>query len=391
MIGDGAAGNLSHDHITKKSFSFAFENNSLLVLISVATLFVDVCLSRFPTNNKPKNAIMMRTALEMKRNILVSCHYVYRNLPRASNNGAGVRVLDGTWFMPNSPQNAFESFTKEHVPTASFFDIDKVSSHSEAQLPHMLPSEQHFEQCVTDMGVSNDDHVVVYDQHGIFSACRVWYTFKLFGHDQVSIMDGGLPKWKRRGYPTEGTQASPGSLSPNSSNNNNQLDHDFSIVGSQQQSDASQKPSKYTANFHAELVKDLNQMQQIISDKSYTIIDARPAGRFSGKDPEPRQSLISGHMPNSLNIPYNKLLNEKGIFKSEAELRQIFTEAGLKVDDTGAVERPIVSTCGSGITACVLLYALNLIGVKFDRLNLYDGSWAEYGNPANNTRIERDE
>lgn len=335
---------------------------------------------------------MMRTALEMKRNILVSCHYVYRNLPKTpierQTPGVGVRVLDGTWYMPNSGKNAHECFVKEHVPTASFFDIDKIASRNEANLPHMLPSEHYFEQCVTDMGVTNDDHVVIYDQHGIFSACRVWYTFKLFGHDQVSIMDGGLPKWKTRGYPTEGTEASPGNLT---NNNQQRYDngHEESLASTTSTKTGTATPPKYTANFHAELVKDLAQMQQIIQDQSYTIIDARSDGRFSGRDPEPRPGIVSGHMPNSINIPFNKLLNEQGIFKSEAELRQIFTEAGLKVDDNGTVEKPIVSTCGSGITACVLLYALNLIGVKFDRLNLYDGSWAEYGDPLNHTKIER--
>jgi thiosulfate/3-mercaptopyruvate sulfurtransferase len=324
---------------------------------------------------------MMRAGLEFKQNILVSCHYVYRNLTATSKslikNGnhlspsTNIRVLDGTWNMPNSSlPNAYESFLKEHVPSALFFDIDKISANTEAvkenqtpiDLPHMLPSEKFFEKCVSEMGVSNDDHVVIYDQHGLFSACRVWYTFKVFGHDQVSVMDGGLPRWKECGYPVE---SGTGQQTP--------------------------QPTQYRANFHAELIKDLKQIQAIIQDNSYTIIDARPKGRFIGTDPEPRPGNISGHMPGAINIPYNTLLNPNGTFKSEADIRQIFNNAGVHVDETGAVEKPIVSSCGSGITACVLLYALNLLGVKFDRLNLYDGSWAEYGNPKNQTTIIREE
>jgi thiosulfate/3-mercaptopyruvate sulfurtransferase len=305
-----------------------------------------------------------RSASSLKRNILVSCHYVYKNL---KSNSPRLFILDGSWYMPNSGKNAQSLFMQERLPTASFFDIDKIAANgerSDVTLPHMLPSERYFEHCMSEMGVSNDDHVCIYDQTGIFSACRVWYMFKLFGHDQVSVIDGGLPKWKERAYPIE--------------------------TGTITTSVSHVQPTKYTANFHAELVKNLAQVQEVIKDRSYSIIDARSNGRFTGKDPEPRQGNVSGHMPTAMNIPYTLLLNPNGTFKSESELRQIFNDAGLAVDESGVVEKPIISSCGSGITACVLLYGLNLIGVKFDRLNLYDASWAEYGNPDNNTDIVRD-
>ncbi|KAI8917668.1 3-mercaptopyruvate sulfurtransferase [Powellomyces hirtus] len=269
--------------------------------------------------------------------------------PVANKNKVG---MDDEWaFIPAQGvkkaaivKDARKEYSERHIEGSRFFDLDEVSDHL-STLPHMLPSLEEFEEHVSAMGITENDHVVVYDTHGIFSAPRVWWTFKVFGHKNVSVLDGGLPKWLSEGRPVVSTPES-------------------------------HPKSQYKGEFHESMVIDYQAMLVHVTDfmysKNFSIIDARPRDRFAGFAPEPRPTLSSGHVPSSINIPASELVDPrtKTMIPRKDILRRLFIE---NVD----LDRPIVTMCGSGVTAATLFLALDIVGKRGD-VKLFDGSWTEW-------------
>ena len=251
-----------------------------------------------------------------------------------------VVVLDGSWHLPTAKRDPRAEYDAEHIPGAIFFDIDSISDKS-SSLPHMLPSTVDFASRMKKMGIGDGMRVVVYDSVGMFSAARVWWMFRVMGHEDVVILNGGLPKWKAEGRPV-----TPEATAPRTERH-------------------------FTPRFNAELVRDLEDMKRLVASGGAQIADARGPGRFSGAEKEPRQGLRSGHMPGARNVHYATLLNADGTFKSPAELHKVFEAAG--VDPS----KPVVTTCGSGVTASIVSLALALLGHPGS--GLYDGSWTEWG------------
>ncbi len=269
---------------------------------------------------------------------LVSTEWLGTNL-----GNPGIVVVDATYHLPNVRRDARSEYAREHIPGALFFDIDAISDQGSA-LPHMLPPPEAFARAMSDLGIGNDDHVVAYDNYGLFSAARPWWMLRSFGHDRVSVLDGGLPKWKREGRPVTDAPSTPSS------------------------------GKKFMARPRPDLVRDKAQMLANLVARSEQVLDARSAGRFQGGQPEPRAGLRSGRIPGSRNLPYNELLDpDRGTVLAPDRLRTLFNGAGIDP------QRPVVTSCGSGVTACVLALGLELTGAQ--RVAVYDGSWSEWGLP----------
>ncbi len=251
-----------------------------------------------------------------------------------------LRVLDASWYLPGALRDARAEYLAGHVPGARFFDIDAVSAH-DTDLPHMLPTPDVFGHQMGALGVGDGDMVVVYDGSGVnLSAPRVWWMFRVFGHDRVAVLDGGVSLWRAEGRPLE--------------------------TGEPRISAA-----QFTARPRPELVRDLQGVRAHVANGDSQIVDMRPEGRFAGRDPEPRPGLRGGHIPDSVNIPFSELVSVDGTVLDEAALRARLTAAGVQLD------RPIVASCGSGTSACSLLLNLHRLGVT--DASLYDGSWSEWG------------
>ncbi|WP_299744723.1 3-mercaptopyruvate sulfurtransferase [uncultured Tateyamaria sp.] len=250
-----------------------------------------------------------------------------------------LRVLDASWYLPDAGRDARTEYEAAHIPGARFFDIDEISD-ARSDLPHMAPPPEKFMSRMRAMGVGDGHQVVVYDGAGILSAPRVWWLFRLMGHRDVAVLDGGLPKWLAEGRPIE-------DIGP--------------VI----------KDRHLTARFQNHLVRDVTQVSQASKLGSTQVVDARAAARFSGEAPEPREGVRSGHVPGSRNLPYDTLLNGDKTLKSRTETRAVFENAGVDLN------KPIITTCGSGITAAILALALERMG--HDSWSLYDGSWAEWG------------
>jgi thiosulfate/3-mercaptopyruvate sulfurtransferase len=247
-------------------------------------------------------------------------------------------VVDGSYFLPTQQRDAHAEYREGHIPGAVFFDIEAIADHS-TDLPHMLPGPKQFGGVVGALGIGDGDTVVVYDSVGLYSAARVWWTLRLFGAKKVYILDGGLPQWKAERRPLE-------------------------------KGDAARAPRRFNAEMNIGAVALLADVRMVLADDSAQIVDARPPDRFSGKAPEPRPGLRSGHMPRSFNVPYGRLV-ENGHLASRARIEAAFTDAGVDLD------KPIITSCGSGVTAAILTFALESIGRE--PRGLYDGSWAEWG------------
>ena len=250
-----------------------------------------------------------------------------------------LRVLDASWYLPGSKRDPFAEYQAAHIPGARFFDLDDVSDHR-SDLPHMVPPVEKFMSRMRAIGVGDGHQIVVYDGSGLFSAPRVWWLFKLMGQMDIAVLDGGFPKWQAEGHPVE-------DLPPI-------LRDRHMMVRRQNQ-----------------MVKDVTQVSAASKLGESEIVDARSPGRFYGKDPEPRHGLRAGHIPGSKNVFYKDLLNADDTMKSPDEMRQVFLEAGVDLD------KPVITSCGSGVTAAILSLGLTRMG-KTDH-SLYDGSWTEWG------------
>lgn len=249
-----------------------------------------------------------------------------------------VGIVDASWYLPSQDRDGKAEFLAGHIPGAVHFDIDAIADRSSA-LPHMLPSGADFATAAGALGLSEDQTIVVYDGAGLFAAPRVWWTLSVFGAKDVRILNGGLPAWTQEGRPME-----------------------------------TGEPRPAPATFHAQLderrVRDFAAVSTVLSDDTACVVDARSAARFAGTQPEPRPGLPSGHMPGARNLPFDRLLGPDGQIVEPRQIRKIFIDAGADLD------KPVITTCGSGVTAAILAFGLALIGK--DDVALYDGSWTEW-------------
>ncbi len=260
----------------------------------------------------------------------------------ADNLGAAdLVVFDCSNYLPNEPGNKHDGFRSGHIPGGRMFDIDKIAD-AETDLPHMVPTAGRFAKLVGALGVSNATRVVFYDQHGLRASPRGWWMMRLFGHDQAAVLDGGLPAWKREDRPVETGDPAPA------------------------------PSATFVPDFRAERLRGIGDIKRVVRQGggAELILDARAKGRFDGTAAEPRAGLPAGHMPGAANVPVSEIAGAHGLIKSRDELRALFTAAG--VDDT----RPVITSCGSGVTACVL--ALGLVEAGFPEPAVYDGSWTEW-------------
>lgn len=253
-------------------------------------------------------------------------------------NDPDIKVLDASWHMPAANRDASTEYAEGHIPGAGFFDIDLISD-ATSPLPHMLPAADAFAKAVGALGIANTDQVVIYDTVGLFSAARAWWMFQAMGHRDIAVLSGGLPAWVTAGGDV--TQNAP------------------SIA-----------PKVFAARLDANAVMGHEAMKAASANASHTILDARPAGRFDGSQPEPRPGLPSGHMPNATSLPYSSVLTAEGMLKPAADLRALFSNLAI------ADSNKVITTCGSGVTAAILTLALARIGL--DDTSLYDGSWAQW-------------
>jgi len=270
----------------------------------------------------------------MNESALVSTAWLAEHL-----GAPDVKVADATYFLPTLGRDAREEYEQAHIPGAVFFDIDEIAD-AESPLPHMLPDAAKFASRVRKLGLGDGTRIVLYDNNRYSASARAWWMFRVFGHDDVAVLDGGLAKWRAEGRPVTDEPVRP-------------------------------TERHFTARRNNLLVRDLEQIRGNLLERREQLIDARSAGRFLGTEPEPRAGLRRGHVPQSLNLPFTEVLAEDGTIRPPDALRRRFEQIGL---DPG---QPVATTCGSGVTAATLALALHEIGI--DDVAVYDGSWSEWG------------
>ena len=265
---------------------------------------------------------------------LVSVQWLAENIEKPN-----VVLLDASWFMPGTERNPEREWREKRIPGARFFDFDNKIAAPDTELPHMLPSADLFSREVSKLGINQQDSIVVYDSQGLFTAPRAWWMFRAMGHTNVAVLEGGLPAWEQAGHPIE--SGKPEAL----------------------------KETDYHALFQPEWLVDADTLNNRLQATDTVVLDARPAARFYGTVPEPREGVRSGHMPNAKNLPYSQLVKD-GHFIDVNALAQHF-------DTLSDPEQSLIFSCGSGVTACILALAAELAGRK--KLAVYDGSWTEWG------------
>lgn len=251
-----------------------------------------------------------------------------------------IAILDASWHLPTANRDPRQEFLAGHIPGAQFFDIDELSDTS-SPLPHMLPTPEKFSSHMRKLGVGDGKRVIAYDAAGLFSAARCWWMFRYFGHDDVAVLDGGLKKWLAEGRPIEDGRA--------------------------------RKPQErhFTARTRPSMVRDMKEVAAALASGAAHVADARSATRFRGEEIEPRPGVRAGHMPGAQNVHYASLLNPDGTLKTPEAIAAVFSSAGIDIS------KPVITSCGSGITAAILTLGLTLAGAKDHAL--YDGSWTEWG------------
>ncbi len=255
-------------------------------------------------------------------------------------NAPDTRVVDGSWHLPTAGRNGAQEYAECHIPGAVYFDIDDIAD-GDSGLPHTVPSAEKFSSRVRKLGLGDGSRIVVYDTGNWMAAARVWWMFRLFGHNDISVLDGGLAKWRAEGRPVDDTDVMP-------------------------------RERHFTARLNTLMLRDIGQILANIESRSEQVLDVRSAGRFNGIDPEPRTGMRGGHIPGSLNLPFADLFDpETREMHDPDALKAAFMEAGVDLD------KPVVTSCGSGVTACVAILALHRIGHR--DLAVYDGSWSEWG------------
>uniref|UniRef100_A0A7N2LL47 Sulfurtransferase n=1 Tax=Quercus lobata TaxID=97700 RepID=A0A7N2LL47_QUELO len=311
---------------------------------------------------------------------VVSVEWLHANLKEPD-----LKVLDASWYMPDEQRNPIQEYQVAHIPGALFFDVDGISDRT-TNLPHMLPSEDAFAAAASALGIDNKDGLVVYDGKGIFSAARVWWMFRVFGHDRVWVLDGGLPRWRASGYDVESSASGDAILKASAASEAIEKVYQGQAVG----------PITFQTKFQPHLVWTLDQVKKNIEDRTHQQIDARSKARlndhrndqvnycmildqevykhdrmFDGTAAEPRKGIKSGHVPGSKCIPFPQVLDASQSLLPADELKKRFEEEGI------SLEKPVVTSCGTGVTACVLALGLHRLG-KSDVV-VYDGSWTEWG------------
>jgi thiosulfate/3-mercaptopyruvate sulfurtransferase len=254
-----------------------------------------------------------------------------------------LRVVDGSWYLPAMARDPRQEFRAGHIPGAVFYDLDALADQTSV-LPHMLPDPELAARDIGRLGIGNDDVVIAYDGSGTnLSAPRIWWTLRVLGHDRVAVLDGGIGKWVREGKPVERGDPEP-------------------------------RPASFRPAFRSDLIRSLSQVEALVGTEEVTLLDARAAGRFEGREPEPRPGLRSGHIPGAKNLPYAALVAADGTLLEARELRERFRDAGVDLN------KPVVTSCGSGVSACALALGLEVLGHR--RYAVYDGSWTEWGGRA---------
>ena len=269
-------------------------------------------------------------------NQLIEIEWLKKNL-----NNPNVRIIDGTLHMPTSGLNAFEVFKEKHIPNAIFVDLEETSD-QKSNLPHMMPDNIYFSKKISLLGINNNDHLVIYDMYGMFSAARIWFMFKAFGHEKVSILNGGFPAWI---------------------DSNGEISNQINNL----------EPTNYKANLNKSLIVNYKEVLDNLLNNKYQIIDARSPDRFSGNSEEPRPGMKSGHIPKSKNLYFNDLIDPSTKkFIKKKEIENLIKKLGIDI------KKDIICSCGSGVTACILKFALELLNEN-KNIKIYDGSWSEWG------------